>query len=409
MVRVIEIENIAAASLDLRSIGSDKVGVEIMAPKAVSRALKLRGIRPPAANIIKQEMLSFGGEAATTYGSINYSVDTTEMLIFGTQKQLRELTDKLKIHQFGLPELAKEIEKALQNYDAVPKPIKFGNKVLNIGERTFIMGVLNVTPDSFSDGGKFTDVDKAVAHAVQMVKDGADIIDVGGESTRPGAEEVSAAVEQERVLPVIKALASRTDTIISIDTTKSEVAEAALKSGAKMVNDISGLRFDPEMAGVVAEYKVPICLMHIKGKPGDMQGDPRYPDLLGELIDYLGESIEIAGRAGILHEKIIVDPGIGFGKTVSHNLEILKRLKELKVLGCPIMVGASRKSLIGQVLGLPADQRIEGTAATVAVSIVNGVDIIRVHDIKEIVKVAKMTDAITRRGCDGKEKEKTSG
>ncbi len=407
MVRVVELGNISEASRGLLSIGSDKVGVEIMAPKAVSRVLKLKGIRPPAANIIKQEMLSFGGEAATTYGSINYSVDTTDMLIFGTQKQLQELIEKLKIHQFGLPELAKEIEKALQNYDAIPKPIKFGNKVLNIGERTFIMGVLNVTPDSFSDGGKFTDVDEAVAHAVQMVKDGADIIDIGGESTRPGAEAVSVAVEQERVLPVIEALANRTDTIISIDTTKAEVAEAALKSGAKMVNDISGLRFDPEMAGVVAEYKVPICLMHIKGKPGDMQDDPRYADLLGELIDYLGESIEIAGRAGILHEKIIVDPGIGFGKTVSHNLEILKRLKELKVLGCPIMVGTSRKSLIGKVLGLPADQRIEGAAATVAVSIANGVDIIRVHDIKEIVKVAKMTDAITRRGCDGKEKEKS--
>lgn len=409
MVRVIEIGNISEASLDLLSIGSDKVGVEIMAPKAVSRALKLKRIRPPAANIIKQEMLSFGGEAATTYGSINYSVDTTEMLVFGTQKQLRELIEKLKIHQFGLPELAQEIEKALQNYDAVPKPIKFGNKVLNIGERTFIMGVLNVTPDSFSDGGKFTDVDKAVAHAVQMVKDGADIIDIGGESTRPGAATVLAEDEIKRVVPVIKELSKKIEMIISIDTTKAVVAKAAILAGAKMVNDISGLRFDPEMAGVVAEYKVPICLMHIKGKPGDMQDDPRYPDLLGELIDYLGESIEIAGQAGILLKKIIIDPGIGFGKTVSHNLEILKRLKELKVLGCPIMVGASRKSLIGQVLGLPADQRIEGTAATVAVSIANGVDIIRVHDIKEIVKVAKMTDAITRRGCDGKEKEKTGG
>ncbi|MEA3492965.1 MAG: dihydropteroate synthase [Candidatus Margulisiibacteriota bacterium] len=396
MVRVIEIDDISAASRDLLSIGSDKVGIEIMAPKAVSRVLKIEGVRPPAANIIKQEMLSFGGEAATTYGSINYSVDTTDMLVFGTQKQLQELIKKLKIHQFGLPDLAKEIEKALQNYDLAPKPIVFGNKTLNIGERTFIVGILNVTPDSFSDGGKFTDINKAVAHAVQMARDGADIIDIGGESTRPGAEMVSAAVEKERVVPVIEALASRTDAIISIDTTKSEVAAAALSAGASMVNDISGLLFDPEMAKTVKKFNVPVCVMHIQGNPRTMQENPSYSDLMGEIIEGLKKRIEIAGRAGILHEKIIVDPGIGFGKTVLHNLEILKRLRELKVLGCPIMVGTSRKSLIGQVLGLPADQRIEGTAATVAVSITNGVDIIRVHDVKEIVKVAAMADAIAR-------------
>jgi dihydropteroate synthase len=396
-VRIIEIENIDEARADLNRIGSDKVGVELMAPKAVSRVLKLKGLKPPAANIIKQEMLSIGGEAATAYGSINHSVPETDLLVFGTVKHFRQLVEKLKIHQFGLPDLSEKIDQVLNNYESVPKPIKIKNKTFNFEKRTYIMGVLNVTPDSFSDGGKFTDVSAAVAHAKQMIADGADIIDVGGQSTRPGAQQISVEEEKRRILPVIERLVKEDDALISIDTTRAEVAGAALVAGAAMVNDISGLRFDPELAKVAAKHNVPICLMHIQGTPKNMQDNPTYSDLMGEIINYLKKSIAIAKQAGILPEKIIIDPGIGFGKTVEHNLEIIKRIKELKVLGHPILIGTSRKSVIGKVLDLPVDERLEGTAATVAVAITKGVDIIRVHDIKEMVRVAKMTDALVRR------------
>ncbi|KPJ64595.1 dihydropteroate synthase [candidate division WOR-1 bacterium DG_54_3] len=396
MGRIIEIKNLSGAEKELLSIGSHEVGVQIMAPKAVNRVLKIKGLRPTLANIIKQEMLSFGGEAATAHGSVNQSVDSTDLLVFGTLKQFQLLVGKLKLHPFGLPEMAVQIDRILGNYESIPGPIKIGHKTLDFGYRTYIMGVLNVTPDSFWDGGKFTEVEAAIARAKQMLEDGADIIDIGGESTRPGSEPVSAEEEKKRVLPVIERLANETGALISIDTTKAAVAQAALSSGASMVNDISGLHFDSEMPKVIAEHGIPVCIMHIQGIPKDMQKGPGYNDLMGEIINYLEEGVDIAVKAGILLEKIMVDPGIGFGKTVEHNLEILNRLKELKILGCPILVGASRKSVIGRILDLPVEERIEGTAATVAISIANGADMVRVHDVKEMARVVKMTDAILR-------------
>jgi len=401
IARVIEIQNLASAERELLSIGSDRVGIEIMAPKAVNKTIKLKGIKPAAANIIKQEMLSFGGEAATAYGSINHSVPETDLLIFGTLRQFRQLADKLKKHQFGLPEIGSEIGLVMDRFVSAPKPLRIKNKTFEFGQRTYLMGVLNVTPDSFSDGAKFLDAGGAVEHAKKMLADGADIIDVGGESTRPGSEPVSAAEEKKRVLPVIERLAKETDAVISIDTTKAEVADAALSAGASMVNDISGLRFDPAMPKIIADRGAPVCVMHIQGNPKNMQENPNYRDLMGEIIDYLSKGLEIAQKAGILHEKIVVDPGIGFGKTVEQNLEILRRLKELKVLGCPVLVGTSRKSMIGKILGLPVEERAEGTAASVAISIANGVDMIRVHDVKEMMRVARMSDAIVRRNHDG--------
>lgn len=407
--RVIEIENLSLAQRELLAIGSDRAGVEIMAPKAVNKVIKLKGIKPTAANIIKQEMLSFGGEAATAHGSINLSVAETDLLVFGTLKQLWLLVEKLKLHPFGLPQIAEEMILILKNCEVIPKPIKIGKKTLDFGHRTYIMGVLNVTPDSFSDGGKFINVDAAVAHAKKMLADGADMIDVGGESTRPGSESVSAEEEKGRVLPVIERLAKETDTILSIDTTKAKVAQAALSFGASMVNDISGLRFDPEMSKVIAEQGVPVCIMHIQGTPKNMQKDPVYSDLMGEIINYLKEGVDIAQKAGILHGKIIVDPGIGFGKSVEHNLEIVNRLKELKVLGSPILIGTSRKSVIGKVLDLPIEERIEGTAAMLAIAIANGADLVRVHDVKEMARVAKMTDAIIRTSTDSVRGRKENG
>lgn len=268
------------------------------------------------------------------------------------------------------------------------------DKCLTFGKRTLIMGILNVTPDSFSDGGAYFSVDAAVKRAKEMVAEGADIIDVGGESSRPGAEPMLLEEELSRVLPVIKLLAKEVEVPISIDTYKAPVARQAIKSGANIVNDISALNFDPEMAKVVSEMGVPVILMHIKGTPGDMQINPTYHALIPEIVQYLRNNIEKALDVGVPEEKIIVDPGIGFGKTVEHNLEILRRLRDLRVLRKPILIGASRKSFIGKILNLPVEDRIEGTATTVACSIMNGADIVRVHDVKQMYRVARMTDAI---------------
>lgn len=265
----------------------------------------------------------------------------------------------------------------------------------DFSQKTYIMGILNVTPDSFSDGGQFFDKSSAIKRALQMVKEGADIIDIGGESTRPGSDPVPLEEELKRTIPLIEVLIKESNVPISIDTYKSDVAKRALDAGASMVNDISGLRFDPLMKSVVAQYKVPVVIMHIKGKPKDMQKNTVYEDLLLEIITYLKNSIDMAIKAGISEDKIIIDPGIGFGKTFEHNLEIIHNLQKFTVLEKPILIGLSRKAFIGKILGdAPPGERLEGTAAAVAISIINGANIIRVHDVKEMARVAKMSDAI---------------
>lgn len=257
------------------------------------------------------------------------------------------------------------------------------------------MGILNVTPDSFSDGGLYFDASAAVKRALQMVEDGADIIDIGGESTRPGAEPLPVEEELKRTIPVIEALAGEIPVPISIDTYKAAVAKRALDAGAAMVNDISGLRSDPEMPSVVSQYEVPVVVMHIRGKPKDMQQNPVYASLIPEILAYLEESIAIAAEAGISQDKIIIDPGIGFGKTFVHNLEIIHNLPMLSALRKPVLIGPSRKAFIGNILGdAPPGERLGGTAAAVAIAIFNGANIIRVHDVKEMVKVAKVADAV---------------
>jgi dihydropteroate synthase len=275
--------------------------------------------------------------------------------------------------------------------------IAWKNFCLDFTKKTCVMGILNVTPDSFSDGGVYFEKSAAIDSAFQMIEDGADIIDVGGESTRPSADPVPLDEELRRVLPVIEALSSKVNIPLSIDTYKAEVARNALAAGASIVNDISGLRFDPGMPEVVAEHGVPVVVMHIKGTPRDMQVDPVYGELIPEILAYLRESIEFAKKAGVNREMIIIDPGIGFGKTFSHNLEIINNLYKLKTLGTPLLVGPSRKAFIGRILGdAPAGERVEGTAAAVAVSIMKGADIVRVHDVKEMAKAAKVADAIKR-------------
>ncbi len=259
------------------------------------------------------------------------------------------------------------------------------------------MGILNITPDSFSDGGHHFDRGKAIDHAHRMVADGADIIDIGGESTRPGSDPVSLEEELRRTIPVIAAIAANIPVPVSIDTYKAEVARQALDAGASIVNDISGLRFDPGMGNTVASCKVPVVVMHIKGTPKNMQTEPVYRDLIPDIMDYFRETISIALQAGIPEDMIILDPGIGFGKTFDHNLQILSRLDEFGVLGMPLLVGPSRKAFIGKILGgAPPSERREGTAAAVTASILKGAHIVRVHDVKEMARVAKVADAIRR-------------
>ena len=270
-----------------------------------------------------------------------------------------------------------------------PPPITIGGREFAWGERTYIMGIVNVTPDSFSGDGLARDVSAAVEQAVRMCREGADIIDVGGESTRPGFEPIPAEEEIRRTLPVIERLVREVDSPVSIDTYKAEVARAALAAGAAMVNDVHGFRRDPEVAAAAAEFGVPAVAMH-------NQRGREYRDVIGDITAGLLESLRIAGERGLPRERVIVDPGFNFGWTAEQALEMLRRLGELRTLGRPVLVGTSRKSTIGSVLGLPVEERLEGTAATVALTIAGGADIVRVHDVKEMVRVARMADAVVR-------------
>jgi len=267
---------------------------------------------------------------------------------------------------------------------------------LALGRRTLVMGIVNITPDSFSDGGRFLDSAEAIEHAASMAEEGADIIDIGGESTRPGAEPVSVQDEISRVIGVIEKISGVCDLPISIDTTKAEVAHEALAAGASIVNDVTGLHGEPALAAVAGEFGAPVIAMHIKGTPRTMQASPTYEDVVADICTYLRESIATAEENGVPREQVIIDPGIGFGKTVRHNLEIMARLRELGRLGRPILVGTSRKSTIGKITGRPVEQRLFGTAATVAVCVANGAHIVRVHDVAAAVDVCRMTDAICR-------------
>ena len=260
--------------------------------------------------------------------------------------------------------------------------------------KTLIMGVLNITPDSFYDGGRYSSLDEAIKRAEQIVGEGADIIDVGGESTRPGSDGVDVDEEMSRVLPVISEIRRRFEIPISIDTTKASVARAALDKGAVIINDISGLKFDPEIADVAAEYRAGLILMHTPSRPKDMQALTSYGSLLDDIKSSLSVSIELAQGKGVATESIVIDPGIGFGKTVLQNLQIIGHLNEFLTLGRPILIGASRKSFIGRVLEADVDDRLEGTAATIAIAISRGASIVRVHDILQMKRVAKMADNI---------------
>ena len=381
----------------LKRIDVDPYGIEAMLPKMVNMNIHVQGLPCKVANIIKQEMLAIGGDAAVARGVVACSIEKTDLILIGTLKQIRRFIEKISFQPFGLKLLAESLDTLLDNLLAENWTLKTSRRKMILGDRTRIMGILNVTPDSFSDGGRFDSPEKAVECAFQLVEDGADILDIGGESTRPGAEPVSLKEELRRTIPVIQGLSGKINVPISIDTTKAVIAREAVAAGAEIINDISAMRFDEQMPAIIASSGAAVVFMHMRGVPQTMQkGDLHYALLQGEMIDFFRERLNTALLAGILPEQVIIDPGIGFGKTRSDNLKLLKYLPEFNVVGRPILTGPSRKSFLGQEGRGGAMDRLEETAAAVTAAIMKGSQVVRVHDVKAMKKVVTVADAIVR-------------
>ncbi len=321
---------------------------------------------------------------------------TTVLLLHGRRADVLDVAEDAAGGFWDDRTVSHELTRVLAAADTHPAPLQCGEASLEFGPRTLIMGIINMTPDSFSGDGLAQATEAGVRQGRRFVEEGADLLDVGGESTRPGSESVPLAEELQRVIPVIEGLAQTVAVPISIDTSKAEVARRALDAGATIVNDIAALQGDPEMLPLCAERGCGVVLMHMQGTPRTMQAQPHYHDVMAEIYAFLADRLEAAVGAGVKPTQVILDPGFGFGKRLEDNLEILRRLREFRSLGRPLLVGTSRKSMIGQVLDLPADERLEGTAATCALAIRHGADILRVHDVRQMARVARMTDAVCR-------------
>ena len=380
-------------------IGASLPGQHIMVNKIFPLSLKVKDVAVRAANILKQEMLSRGGDVVTSYRSLIKSEGLVNIIILGTEKAISSLIDKIKMQPFGLKKLSVQLAEyiALGQSINTRKIIKIGPVDFNMEqEGALIMGILNVTPDSFYDGGQYFKKGDAFKRADEIIEQGAHIIDVGGMSTRPGSKPVSLDEELSRTIPVVEHVAKNSKkTTISIDTCRSEVAKRAIDAGAAIINDISGLSADNKMMELAFQSKSSIIIMHMQGNPENMQENPTYSDVVDEVYDYLCERTLKAVEAGIEKEKIIVDPGIGFGKKVEHNLEILSRFSEFNEMGYPVLAGVSRKFFIGNLLGgLPAEERLEGSIAAAVYAFLSGASILRVHDIKETLRALKIAKAI---------------
>lgn len=396
-MRIVKINNSNDAIAIFQKIGVDPYGIEAMVPKTRHENILLAGQSCKVANIIKQEMLSLGADAAVARGSVSCSVDKTDILLMGNFKQLCALAAKIEKQPFGLNEIARQLLHILDNMTQKQFILKTSRREMVLGEKTLIMGILNITPDSFSDGNVYLNQQRAVDRAWQMQEEGADIVDIGGESSRPGAKAVSSRREIARVVPIVEKLYGKLKIPISVDTTKARVAEKSLEAGAEIINDISSLSGDKKMASVIKKASAALVLMHMRGTPASMQaGDLTYRDLMQEIIDYLKAGYHKAVLSGIGRNQIIVDPGIGFGKTYEDNCKIINQLEEMQTLGLPLLIGTSRKAFIGNITGGSPAERLEGTAATVSVAIMKGCHIVRVHDVAAMKKVAAMTDAIVR-------------
>jgi dihydropteroate synthase len=380
-----------AAEIDqvLNEIGVHSESLSILRGKGQSFAIRFSELDPRAANILKQEMLARGGEAAISWNALNLNQKTTDVLLFGTLTQLRLLVDKLDRQPFGLKELAAMLSRSLQCQTHTPPPASFGRWSFPWGKRTYLIGILNLTPDSFSGDGIVGRVDTALARADQLVREGADLLDVGGESSRPGHTAISAQEEWERVKDFLAEFLPHAPIPVSLDTNKAEVAQKGLKAGVHLINDIWGLKKERAIAKITQEAGAGLILQHNRA-----QSD--YQDLLAEMLTDLAISIQTALDDGMDQEKLIIDPGIGFGKEAGQNFTILRHLAAFRSLGCPLMVGPSRKSFLGQVTGQPPTERIFGTAAAVCLAVTNGADLVRVHDVKAMKDVIQVCDRTNR-------------
>ena len=385
----------------MNEIGVDPRGVKIMVGKFDHYQVRLCDLTFRQAAIIKQEMLARGADAAVPWKVCSWQQETDalyQVLLSGTRRQLDQFVSKLKQQPFGLPDIASNLETALNNYSGEISDfnMSFGKRIYDLKARTYIMGIINLTPDSFSDDGLYgrpNYIDLALQQAEEMIAAGADFLDLGAESTRPGSEMVPEEEERRRILPVLKELARGVSVPISVDTYKPALAEAALNQGASIINDIWGLQApdDPErrMAKVVAAAKCPVIIMHNQKGPG-------YRFLIKEIIEGLDKSIEVAVGHGVGMEQIIIDPGIGFGKTYQDNLQVLQNLDQLRVIGRPLLLGVSRKSVVGKALDLPVEERLEGTIAANMWGVSKGAQILRVHDVQAITRAVRMYEAIIR-------------
>jgi dihydropteroate synthase len=401
-IRKLELKSKRQGLGEFEKIGATLPGRNIMVNKIFPVALKIKGVKPRAADILKQEMLSRMGDVVTSRDSLVQTEGTTDVIILGTEKSIRSLAEKIKMQPFGLKMLSEDITAylSLLSENKRQKTIAIGNKIFdfdNISCGALVMGILNITPDSFFDGGLYNQKENAFRRAEEIVKEGADIIDAGGMSSRPGSQPVSIDEELARVIPVIEHIRDNYDVLISVDTYRSEVAAEALRAGACIVNDISGLVMDEKIISVAAEARASLVIMHMRGTPLTMQENPFYGDVIDEIYDFLYSRSCAAITAGVESSRIIVDPGIGFGKKLEHNIEILAKLKDFTNMGFPVMAGASRKSFIGSLLGgLPADERLYGSVSAAVCAFINGAGILRVHDVKQTMEALKIAAAIKK-------------
>ena len=390
--QVVELRDLAEVRALLRDMRVSGGGISLMDKKCLFRVVRVKGLDIRAANILKQEMLSRGGEVATSREVYELAGRAAECLIMGTLVQYERLLPKLRQQPFGLRALADAIGAVLESYAGGAPTCHPG---LDLSRRPQIMGILNVTPDSFADPGVHFDREVAIAGAWRMVDEGADLIDVGGESTRPGSDPTSFDDEVDRVVPVVKALAGDLPAHLSVDTCKAGVAAKALEAGAFMINDVSALRSDRGMAAVLRDAGCPVILMHMLGEPKTMQVNPVYDSVVEDVYRFFVERLTWAIDQGLKEENLLVDPGIGFGKTLAHNLALIRGLGSFRSLGRPVVLGASRKRFIGEVLGLAdAPDRVYGTVATSVIAALQEVEVVRVHDVKENVQAVRVARAV---------------
>lgn len=383
---------------EIKLIGADPASLPFFQNKTQLYLFKVYGLKPGEANILKQELLSRGGDLIVHHQSVTGNIKATDAVIMGNLKTIKLLIEKLDcLPYWNLPKIKIQLEKQIKNFNKNNFKIKLNKKdtYLELGKKPLVMGIINVTKDSFYPSSRVMDKDLLLRRVEEFINNGVDILDLGGESTRPGAQKISLEEELERVVPAVEIIRSNFSIPISLDTYKAKVAQEGLEKGADIINDISGLQFDEDMVKIAQKYKAPVIINHIQGTPDTMQESPSYSDVITEITDFFAERIDFCLNNGLQLEQIILDPGIGFGKRLEDNLKIIKYLDEFKIFGLPLLIGASRKTLIKDVLKLDVDERLEGTLAITAVAMQKGAHIIRVHDVKENKRIIDMINAIS--------------